>query len=91
MANWYVCCFDKSLTNARREIDGRKVVRVYEIKTPNSHADAETLADRMESKYRNCGLSHIRTRASKPYYSPKKVYVYFEEINNINSVWNFRK
>ena len=91
MANWYVCCFDKTLTNARREIDGRKVVRVCEINTPNSHADAETLADRMESKYRDCGISHIRTRASKPYYSPKKVYVSFEVVDNINSVWNFRK
>lgn len=91
MANWYVCCFDKTFSNARREIDGRKVVRIYEINTPNSHADAETLAERMESKYRNCGISHIRTCASKPYYSPKKVYVSFEEVDNINSVWNFRK
>lgn len=90
MGNWFVCCFDKYFTRARKEIDGRNVVRVYEINTPNSHADAESLARRMEkSKYRKHGICHIRTNVKKPYYSPKKTYVHFEVIDNINTIWNF--
>lgn len=89
MTTWYVVCFDRTMTNARKEIDNKNVIRVYEINTPQSHADAETLACRMESKYRRCGISHIRATPNKPYYSPKTHYVSFETVTNINSVWNF--
>ena len=89
MANWYVCCFDRAFTNARKEIDNKKVVRIYEINTQCSHADALTLADRMERKYRCRGISHIRATPTKPYYSPNTHYVHFEVVDDIKNVWNF--
>jgi hypothetical protein len=86
---WFVVCFDRNFTIARKSIDNKKVIRIYEIATPNSHADALTLADRMERKYKNRGINHIRATPNKPYYSPKTHYVHFEVLNDINSVWNF--
>ena len=89
MTTWFVVCFDSDFTRARKCIDNKKVVRIYEIATPHSHADADTLACRMERKYKHCGISHIRATPNKPYYSPKTHYVHFEVLNDINSAWNF--
>lgn len=41
MATWFVVCFDRNFTIARKCIDNKKVIRIYEIATPHSHADAE--------------------------------------------------
>lgn len=89
MANWYVVCFDKVFTEARKEIDGRKVIRIYEINTQYSHADAITLADRMDERKSRYGISHVRATPNKPYYSPKTHYISGEVVDDIKKIFNY--